>query len=111
MASSSQLSERDQHATSDFCPSNLTGSFGAAILLFDRADFVSDSSLLFLSFVAQITRDILWFCVILFIVIVLFSQMFFTLLAPDSCAVDATRDNMNCSQNEYYLKVSLSCRS
>jgi hypothetical protein len=43
--------------------------------------------------------------VILFIVIVLFSQMFFTLLAPDSCKDEDTRDSMDCSQNEYYLKV------
>lgn len=42
---------------------------------------------------------------ILLIAIVLFSQMFFTLLAPDSCAVEETRDNTKCSQNEYYLKV------
>jgi hypothetical protein len=43
--------------------------------------------------------------VILFIVIVLVSQMFFTLLAPDSCKEEAARGSMECSQNEYYLKV------
>lgn len=31
--------------------------------------------------------------------------MFFTLLAPDTCAFKDTRENYECSQSEYYLKV------
>jgi hypothetical protein len=52
----------------------------------------------------QITRDVLWFCVILLTLVVSFAQMFFTLIIPPSCSSGET-DVQQCSQSEYYLKV------
>ena len=54
--------------------------------------------------IVQITKDIFWFCIILLTLIISFSQMFFTILAPPSCA---TKDNsgLQCQQTEYLLGV------
>lgn len=54
--------------------------------------------------IIQITKDIIWFCVILLILVVSFSQMFFTLLAPSSCASEGS-ESMQCNQGEYLLRV------
>ena len=56
--------------------------------------------------ILQITKDIFWFCIILLALIVSFSQMFFTLMAPPSCATtEDTTDIRECKQNEYLLSV------
>lgn len=54
--------------------------------------------------ILQITKDITWFCVILLIIVVSFSQMFFTLLAPSTCASTGS-DSMECKQGDYLLRV------
>ena len=54
--------------------------------------------------ILQITRDILWFCVILFTFVVSFAQMFFTLLAPPTCR-EGNSDTKECTQNEYYVST------
>lgn len=54
--------------------------------------------------IIQITKDILWFCVILVTLVVSFAQMFFTILAPSSCATDTT-DDMQCKESDYLLRV------
>eukprot|EP00980_Cylindrotheca_fusiformis_P018831 scaffold6276_cov138-Cylindrotheca_fusiformis.AAC.18 len=54
--------------------------------------------------IIQITKDILWFCVILLILVVSFSQMFFTLMAPAACASENS-DSMQCNQGDYLLRV------
>lgn len=54
--------------------------------------------------ILQITKDIIWFCVILLVLVVSFSQMFFTLLAPSSCATEDP-SAMECKQTEYLLRV------
>jgi hypothetical protein len=54
--------------------------------------------------ILQIAKDIIWFCVILLTLVVSFSQMFFTLLAPPSCAT-ADASAMECKQSEYLLRV------
>ncbi|CAJ1910333.1 unnamed protein product [Cylindrotheca closterium] len=54
--------------------------------------------------IIQITKDILWFCVILVTLVISFAQMFFTVLAPASCATDNT-DNMQCKESDYLLRV------
>jgi hypothetical protein len=59
----------------------------------------------------QITRDILWFCVILLVLTVSFAQAFYTLLLPASCAKSRDQANGNsqlqqqCTQSEYYLSI------
>jgi len=53
--------------------------------------------------IIQITKDILWFCVITFTLVVSFSQMFFTLLAPSTCSASNTED-MQCKPSEYLLR-------
>lgn len=66
----------------------------------------------FILAILQIAKDVLWFCVIASIVVIAFSQMFFTVLAPDSCSisrgisadVDETR---SCIQSEYFLSAYL----
>lgn len=55
--------------------------------------------------IVQITRDILWFLLILVAAVVSFAQMFYTLLVPASCASGENEDDLPCSQAEYYLKV------
>lgn len=55
--------------------------------------------------ILQIAKDILWFCVILATLVVCFSQMFFTLLAPASCASSGDTDEMMCKPTEYLLRV------
>jgi len=53
----------------------------------------------------QITKDLAWFLLILFTVVVSFSQMFYTLLLPPECA-DATGETLSiCKSSEYYLSV------
>lgn len=50
----------------------------------------------------------LWFCVILLTLVVSFAQMFFTLLAPESCAYQEQEEvdyNRACTPSEYYLSV------
>jgi hypothetical protein len=54
--------------------------------------------------ILQITKDIIWFCVILLTLVVSFAQMFFTLLAPASCADGGGLDKQ-CSQSEYLLRT------
>ena len=53
--------------------------------------------------ILQISRDVIWFCVILITLLISFGQMFFTLMAPDTCGIDA--EEQTCSQSEYYLKM------
>lgn len=54
--------------------------------------------------ILQITKDVLWFVAILLVLVVAFSQMFFTLLAPSSCATgDASA--RQCQQSEYLLQA------
>jgi len=57
--------------------------------------------------VLQITKDVLWFCVILLTLVVSFAQMLFTLLAPSYCAEleTAKSNNRECIPSEYYLGV------
>lgn len=54
--------------------------------------------------IIQITKDILWFCVILLTLVVSFSQIFYTMLAPNTCAV-GTGSEMECKPTEYLLRV------
>jgi hypothetical protein len=54
--------------------------------------------------ILQISKDVIWFCVILLTLVVSFAQMFFTLLAPSSCATDDS-SAMQCKESEYLLKV------
>jgi len=57
--------------------------------------------------ILQITRDVLWFCVILLVLVVAFSQMFFTVLSPQYCSAPSA-DGANlreCTPSEYYLSV------
>jgi hypothetical protein len=54
--------------------------------------------------ILQISKDIIWFCVILLTMVVSFAQMFFTLLAPASCA-DGGGSDKQCSQSEYLLRT------
>lgn len=53
--------------------------------------------------ILQISRDVLWFCVIVITLLISFAQMFFTLMAPGTCGVEP--DNPACLQSEYYLQV------
>lgn len=53
--------------------------------------------------ILQITGDILWFCVILLTMVVSFAQMFYTLMAPPSCANNA--ETATCSQTEFLLNT------
>ena len=58
--------------------------------------------------VIQITKDLAWFLLILFAVVVSFSQMFYTLLLPEECANDedaAVEERPVCKPSEYYLSV------
>lgn len=55
--------------------------------------------------IIQITRDILWFCVILAVVVASFSQMFYTLLLPPSCATAESSNEESCYKGEYYLRT------
>jgi hypothetical protein len=54
--------------------------------------------------IIQITKDITWFCVIMLTLVVSFAQMFFTLLAPSSCA-SGDPDATECKEAEYLLRV------
>jgi len=54
--------------------------------------------------ILQITKDIFWFCIILLTMVIAFSQMFFTLLAPPSCAANEI-SGRQCQQSEYFLGV------
>lgn len=54
--------------------------------------------------IIQIMKDIVWFCAILFALIVSFAQMFYTLLAPSTCATeDASK--RQCKPSEYALQA------
>lgn len=53
--------------------------------------------------ILQISRDVIWFCVILVTMLISFGQMFFTLMAPDTCGLEP--DDSMCRQSEYYLKM------
>lgn len=53
----------------------------------------------------QITRDILWFLLILVAAVVSFAQMFHVLLVPLDCSEKGTESNSLCNQYEYYIKV------
>ena len=54
--------------------------------------------------ILQITKDIFWFCIILLTLVVSFSQMFFTLMAPPQCATGELQGRQ-CQQSEYLLSV------
>ena len=54
--------------------------------------------------ILQITKDIFWFCIILLALVVSFSQMFFTLMAPPTCATGEL-SGRQCEQSEYLLGV------
>ena len=54
--------------------------------------------------IIQISRDILWFCVILFTFVVSFAQMFFTLLAPSTC-MEENVNTKDCTPSEYYVSL------
>jgi len=54
--------------------------------------------------ILQITKDIFWFCIILLTLVVSFSQMFFTLMAPPKCATGEI-EGRQCQQSEYLLSV------
>ncbi|KAG7355959.1 ion transport protein [Nitzschia inconspicua] len=56
----------------------------------------------FILAIITITKDILFFCVILLTLVISFSQMFFTLLAPSSCATGSI--SSQCSYGEYLLQ-------
>jgi len=51
----------------------------------------------------EITRDIIWYIIILVIFVLSFAQMFYTLIVPDSCYKKPLEDE--CDPDEYYLKV------
>ena len=53
----------------------------------------------------QITKDLAWFLLILFAVVVSFSQMFYTLLLPPECANEISDSSSVCKPSEYYLSV------
>lgn len=53
----------------------------------------------------QITKDLAWFLLILFAVVVSFSQMFYTLLLPPECADETSASSSICNPSEYYLSV------
>jgi hypothetical protein len=56
--------------------------------------------------ILQISKDIFWFLIILFVLVASFSQMFYTVLVPSSCAVNnGSAKSEECSQAEYYLRV------
>mmetsp|Transcript_23241 Transcript_23241/g.34307 ORF Transcript_23241/g.34307 Transcript_23241/m.34307 type:complete len:905 (+) Transcript_23241:675-3389(+) len=57
--------------------------------------------------IIQICKDIIWFLIIIGSLVVCFSQMFYTILLPSSCAVNDkdAMDDPQCSQAEYYLRV------
>ena len=61
--------------------------------------------------ILQIAKDVLWFCMIVLILVIAFSQMFFTVLAPDSCslssATNSTDESTACAQSEYFLTTYL----
>ena len=54
--------------------------------------------------ILQITKDIFWFCIILLTLVVSFSQMFFTLMAPPTCAT-GDLSGRQCEPSEYLLGV------
>lgn len=54
--------------------------------------------------ILQITKDIFWFCMILLTMVIAFSQMFFTLMAPPTCAT-GDLSGRQCQQSEYLLSV------
>jgi hypothetical protein len=54
--------------------------------------------------ILQITRDIFWFCVILLTMVISFAQIFYTLLAPSTCA-SGNASTMQCSQTEFLLRA------
>jgi len=59
----------------------------------------------FILAIITIARDVLFFCVILLILVVSFSQMFYTLLAPSRCATEGASEQPECKQTEYLLQV------
>ena len=58
----------------------------------------------FILAIITITKDILFFCVILLILVVSFSQMMFTLIAPSGCASSGNIDDPDCLHSEYLLQ-------
>jgi hypothetical protein len=54
--------------------------------------------------IIQIMKDVVWFCAILFALIVSFAQMFYTLLAPASCATGDASERQ-CKPSEYVLQA------
>ena len=54
--------------------------------------------------ILQIAKDIFWFCIILLTLVISFSQMFFTLMAPPTCATGEL-SGRQCQQSEYLLRV------
>jgi hypothetical protein len=79
-----------------------TGFLWLRVLSFLKA--VNIQLATFILAIITITKDILFFCVILLTLVISFSQMFFTLLAPSSCASGGAPDERQCKQSEYLLQ-------
>jgi hypothetical protein len=56
----------------------------------------------FILAIVTITKDIMFFCVILLALVVSFSQMMFTLIAPSECASSGSEAS-ECNQSDYLL--------
>ena len=90
-----------------------TGFFSLRVLNFLKG--INMQLATFVLAIIHITRDVVWFGVILLALVVAFAQMFFTLLAPAYCTkandpnLNATdydiKDYPECVQAEYYLKI------
>ena len=57
--------------------------------------------------ITQIAKDVLWFCVIVLTLVIAFSQMFFTVLAPEPKECQANEDLDTCKESEYFLNTYL----
>jgi hypothetical protein len=74
------------------------------LVWFELSQGINRQLALFVLAIKEISRDVLWFCVILLTLVVSFAQIFFTLIVPQSCSSGET-GVQECSQSEYYLKV------
>ncbi|KAL7571743.1 hypothetical protein ACA910_002840 [Epithemia clementina (nom. ined.)] len=66
----------------------------------------------FILAILQIAKDVFVFCIIVLILVIAFSQMFFTILAPDSCSISNNSTGSDqlansCMQSEYFLTTYL----
>mmetsp|Transcript_5216 Transcript_5216/g.5999 ORF Transcript_5216/g.5999 Transcript_5216/m.5999 type:complete len:402 (-) Transcript_5216:151-1356(-) len=69
--------------------------------------FVNIKMATFVMAIVKISKDILWFMVILVVIVLCFAQIFFTLLSPTDCSTadGAIYNTLDCQPSEYYLKV------